>query len=99
MRRDLGANPQACAINTAALGFQAPIEDVIDAVGRAGFGSIAPWRRKVESYDVKAITCRIREAGLAVPGYCRGTYIPTSDHAGCQSKVEAKRSAIVSITT
>jgi hypothetical protein len=43
MRRDLGANPQACAINTATLGFQAPIEDVIDAVAPAGLGGIAKY--------------------------------------------------------
>ena len=65
-----------CAINTATLGFQSPIEDVIDAVARAGFGGIGPWRREVEGRDVKALASRIRDAGLTVTGYCRSTYIP-----------------------
>lgn len=84
----------ACAINTATLGFQAPIEAVIEAVARAGFGGIAPWRREVEGYDVAAIGKRIRDAGLKVPGYCRSTYIPAADRAGFLANVEANRRAI-----
>lgn len=88
--RDLSA----CAINTATLGFQAPIEAVIEAVARAGFGGIAPWRREVEGHDAKAIGKRIRDAGLNVPGYCRSTYIPAADRAGFLANVEANRRAI-----
>ena len=83
-----------CAINTATLGFQAPITQVIEAVARAGFGAIAPWRREVEGQDVKAIAKQIRDAGLAVPGYCRSTYIPASDKAGFATSIEANRRAI-----
>jgi sugar phosphate isomerase/epimerase len=88
--RDLSA----CAINTATLGFQAPIEQVIEAVARAGFGGIAPWRREVEGHDAAAIGKRIRDAGLRVPGYCRSTYIPAVDRAGFLANVEANRRAI-----
>ena len=86
--------PKDCAINTATLGFQAPIAEVIEAVARAGFGAIAPWRREVEGQDVEAIARQIRDAGLAVPGYCRSTYIPAADKAGFDANVEANRSAI-----
>ena len=87
-------SPRDCAINTATLGFQAPISQVIEAVARAGFGAIAPWRREVEGQDVKAIARQIRDAGLAVPGYCRSTYIPASDRQGSAANVEANRRAI-----
>jgi sugar phosphate isomerase/epimerase len=86
--------PKDCAINTATLGFQAPIAEVIEAVARAGFGAIAPWRREVEGGDVKAIARQIRDAGLAVPGYCRSTYIPATDGLGFAANVEANRKAI-----
>ncbi|MFN0191823.1 MAG: sugar phosphate isomerase/epimerase family protein [Aestuariivirga sp.] len=92
--RDLGGHPERCAINTATLGFQAPIEDVIDAVAREGFGGIAPWRREVEGKDVAAIGRRIRDAGLKVTGYCRSTYIPSPAKEGWLSNVEANRRAI-----
>lgn len=92
--RDLAANHSTCAINTATLGFQAPIGLVIDAVASAGFGGIAPWRREVEGQDVAAIARRIREAGLAVPGYCRSTYIPAASHQEFLANLEANRRAI-----
>ena len=93
MRR-LAGHPEFCAINTATLGFQAPIEEAIEAVARAGFGGIAPWRREVEGKDVAAIARRIRQAGLKVTGYCRSTYIPATDKAGFMANVEANRRAL-----
>jgi sugar phosphate isomerase/epimerase len=65
-----------CAINTATLGFQAPLTEVIEAVARAGFGAIAPWRREVEGGEPQALGRQIKDAGLKVTGYCRSTYIP-----------------------
>jgi sugar phosphate isomerase/epimerase len=92
--RILAGHPEYCAINTATLGFQTPIEDTIEAVARAGFGGIAPWRREVEGKDVAAIARRIRDAGLKVTGYCRSTYIPATDKADFTANVEANRRAI-----
>jgi len=93
MARDLG-NRALCAINTATLGFQAPVEAVIEEVARAGFGGIAPWRREVEGRDVRAIARHIRDAGLAVTGYCRSTYIPAMDRTGFNTAIDANRRAI-----
>ncbi|MFN4141731.1 sugar phosphate isomerase/epimerase family protein [Aestuariivirga sp.] len=92
--RDLSARLKDCAVNTATLGFQATIEEVIDAVARAGFGGIAPWRREVEGKDIGAIARQIRAAGLGVPGYCRSTYIPAADKAAFEQNIEANRRAI-----
>ena len=97
--RDLGAHPEICSINTATLGFQAPIGEVIDAVARAGFGGIAPWRREVEGGDVAGISRRIREAGLKVSGYCRSTYLPAPTRQGFLANVEANRRAISDAAT
>jgi sugar phosphate isomerase/epimerase len=87
--RDLAGHPELCAINTATLGFQAPIEQVIDEIARAGFGGIAPWRREVEDHDVKAIAKRIRDAKLQVTGYCRSTYIPALTRSEFMANVAA----------
>ena len=45
--RDLGAHPELCSINTATLGFQAPIDEVVEAIARAGFGSVEIGRAHV----------------------------------------------------
>ncbi len=93
MARDL-SDLSLCAINTATLGFQAPLADVIEHVARAGFGAIAPWRREVEGGDVPAISRHIRNAGLKVTGYCRSPYIPAATRAAFRTNVEANRRAI-----
>jgi sugar phosphate isomerase/epimerase len=92
--RELQDHLRICSINTATLGFQAPIGEVIDAVARAGFGQIAPWRREVEGGDVKAISNQIRDAGLSLSGYCRSTYIPAVSRAQFRANVEANKRAL-----
>ena len=89
--RDLSA----CAINTATLGFQAPIEEVIEAVARAGFGGIAPWRREVEGDDVARSASSIRDAGpegsaviaaaLIFPRLTAPDFVPMSKPTGAPS--------------
>jgi sugar phosphate isomerase/epimerase len=92
--RDLCAHPELCSINTATLGFQAPIGEVIDAIARAGFGGIAPWRREIEGQDVHAIARRIADAGLRVSGYCRSTYIPATTIADFHRNIDDNKRAI-----
>jgi sugar phosphate isomerase/epimerase len=85
--RDLAGHPELCAINTATLGFQTPIAETIEAIAKAGFGGIAPWRREVEGQDVKAIAKHIRDAGLKVTGYCRSTYLTANTQAEIQASI------------
>ncbi len=92
--RNLGQHLKQCAINTATLGFQKPIEEVVDAVARAGFGQIAPWRREIEGHDVKAIAKHIRDAGLTLSGYCRSTYIPAVDAKSFRANISANKRAL-----
>jgi len=92
--RDIKGRADLCAINTATLGFQAPIGQVIDAVARAGFGGIAPWRREIEGRDVLSTARQIRDAGLKVTGYCRSTYLPAATRAEFLASVVDNRRAI-----
>ena len=82
------------AINTATLGFQCPIEQSIEAIAGAGFGGIAPWRREIEGHDVKAISKRIRDAGLKVTGYCRSTYLPSLTREGLRENIGVNKRAL-----
>ena len=86
--------PQRCAINTATLGFQAPIGQVIEAIVRHGFAGIAPWRREIEGQNVKAVAKQIRDAGLSVTSYCRSTYIPSEDVQGFNLNVASNIAAL-----
>ena len=86
--------PKDCAINTATLGFQAPISVVIDAIARRGFAGIAPWRREMEGKDIGLVAKQIRDAGLQVTGYCRSTYIPARSRAEFEANIEDNRRAL-----
>ncbi len=86
--------PKDCAINTATLGFQAPIGAAIEAIARHGFAGIAPWRREMEGQDIKAVAKHIREAGLQVTGYCRSTYIPAHTQTGFLANIEDNKCAL-----
>lgn len=94
MARDLARNRDICSINTATLGFQAPIDDVIEEISRAGFGMISPWRRDVQDKDVHAIARHIRDAGLRLSGYCRSPYIPAATPAQYRANIENNKRAI-----
>jgi sugar phosphate isomerase/epimerase len=87
-------NLKLCAINTATLGFQCPIEQSIEAIAAQGFGGIAPWRREIEGQNVSTIAKRIRDAGLKVTGYCRSTYLPSLTREGLQANIESNRRAL-----
>lgn len=99
MVRDLSGRLDLCSINTATLGFQAPIGEVIDAVARAGFGGVAPWRREVEGQDVSIISRRIKDAGLQVTGYCRSTFIPALNQGDFLKNIEVNKRAITDAAT
>jgi sugar phosphate isomerase/epimerase len=88
MVRDLAEHFELCAINTATFGFKTSIGETIDAIARAGFGGIAPWRREIEGQDVRTIGKHIRDAGLKVTGYCRSTYIPVLTRAEFQAGIQ-----------
>lgn len=83
-----------CAINTATLGFQAPIGKVIEAIARHGFAGIAPWRREMEGQSLKVVAKQIRDSGLQVTGYCRSTYIPANTRAEFVANIENNKLAL-----
>ncbi len=88
MMRELAGHPELCAINTATLGFQKPIAETVEAIARAGFGGIAPWRRELEGQNVRAISKHIRDAGLKVTGYCRSTYMPAHTRRDFENNIQ-----------
>jgi sugar phosphate isomerase/epimerase len=94
MVRDLSERVRDCSINTATLGFQATIGEVIEAVACRGFGSIALWRREVEGGNVKAIAQHVREAGLSLSGYCRSPFLPAATATQFRANIDANKRAL-----
>jgi sugar phosphate isomerase/epimerase len=92
--RDLHNRLDLCSINTATLGYQAPISNTIDAIARAGFGALALWRREVDDGTAPTIARQIRAHGLSVSGYCRSTYLPASSPDAFLANITDNRRAL-----
>ena len=94
--RELAGRPDLWALNTATLGFRQPFPEVIDAVARAGYGAISPWRSEIEAGDAAMLARRIRDAGLRVAGYCRSAYLT---HSGAAERAGNERINRIAIET
>lgn len=92
--RRLADRPDLCCINTATLGFRLPISVTIDAIARAGFGAITPWRREVESSDAATVSRQIRDAGLNVAAYCRSSFLPAENSVEFFKNLDLNRRAL-----
>ena len=92
--RPLQGALEICSINTATLGYQLPIDKTLDAIARAGFGGVAPWRREIEAANVKSVATQIRALGLRVSGYCRSTYFTAPSREKFLASIADNRNAI-----
>ena len=64
------------SINTATLRAQWQLPEIVAGCARRGIRAIAPWRDQVAAAGLKESAQRIRDAGLALSGYCRGGMFP-----------------------
>ena len=89
-----GPDPGLLSINTATLRAQWSLADIIAGLARAGIRGISPWRDQVAALGLAETARRIRDAGLAVSGYCRGGMFPAPDRAGLAAAREDNRRAV-----
>jgi sugar phosphate isomerase/epimerase len=82
------------SLNTATVKKLWTLPQVIDGCVRHGIRGIAPWRDQVASIGLKEAATRIRDAGLAVTGYCRGGMFPAVDREGRHAALDDNRRAI-----
>ena len=92
--RDLAGDLQHLSINTATLRKHLPLPAIIEACVARGIGAICPWRDQVHAAGLAAVAKQIKDAGLAVSGYCRGGFYPAADAAGLRAALEDNRKAV-----
>ncbi|HEX6705535.1 MAG TPA: sugar phosphate isomerase/epimerase family protein [Albitalea sp.] len=92
--RDFSADHRWLSINTATVRAQWPLDRIVDECARRGIRAISPWRDQVAAVGLEAIAQRIRAAGLALSGYCRGGMFPAVDAAGRQRALDDNRRAV-----
>lgn len=82
------------SLNTATVRRQWTLPQIVDACVRHGIATISPWRDQVAEIGLKESTRRIRDAGLALSGYCRGGMFPATDGSGRRAALDDNRRAV-----
>jgi sugar phosphate isomerase/epimerase len=74
--RDFSRDHGWLSINTATLRRQAGLPGIIEACARHGIRAVSPWREEVREMGIARATRSLRDAGLALSGYCRAGMFP-----------------------
>jgi sugar phosphate isomerase/epimerase len=82
------------SLNTATVRVQWQLPEIIDGCARHGIRGISPWRDQVKAAGLKETALRIRDAGLAVTGYCRGGMFPAPDREGRRAALDDNKRAV-----
>jgi sugar phosphate isomerase/epimerase len=74
--RDFSGDHRWLSINTATVRKQGKLDAIIEACARLEIRAISPWRDQVAAIGLDAAVKAVRDAGLALSGYCRGGMFP-----------------------
>ena len=75
--RDFSADHRFLSLNTATVRKQGGLVEIIEACARLGIRAIDPWRDQVATAGLERAVRAVRDAGLALSGYCRGGMFPS----------------------
>ena len=87
-------DPQRLSLNTATVRERWNLAQMIDGCARHGIRGISPWRDKLDELGAAEAARRIRAAGLAVTGLCRGGMFPARTAAGRKAAIRDNLKAI-----
>jgi sugar phosphate isomerase/epimerase len=86
--------PGPLSLNTATVRERWGLPECIEGCARHGIPGISPWRDMLHDMGVARAARRVRDAGLAVTGLCRGGMFTAADAAGRRAAVEDNRRAV-----
>ena len=87
-------SPALLSLNTATVGKQWNLRQMIEACARHEVRGISPWRDKLAELGVDEAARLIRHHGLTVTGLCRGGMFPAADAAARAAALEDNRRAV-----
>ena len=90
----MGPDPSLLSLNTATVRAQWKLDAIIAGCERHGIRGIAPWRDQIAELGLRETQRRIRDAGLAVTGLCRGGFFTARGRPGLAAAIEENRRAI-----
>jgi sugar phosphate isomerase/epimerase len=91
--RDLSADHALLSLNTATVRKQGDLLAIVEACARHGIRAVSPWRDQVAAVGLERAVRAVKDAGLALSGYCRGGMFP-ADAAHAQEARDDNRRAV-----
>ncbi len=82
------------SLTTATGRAQWSLPEIISGCARHGIRGISPWRDQVAAAGLKDTASRIRDAGLVLSGYCRGSMFPAVDREGRRAALDDNKRAV-----
>jgi sugar phosphate isomerase/epimerase len=82
------------SINLATVREQWTLPEAVEACARLGIRAVDPWRDQVAACGLDTAVRAIKDAGLAVSGYCRGGMFTAPDAAGRRAAIDDNKRAI-----
>jgi sugar phosphate isomerase/epimerase len=92
--RELSGDLRHLSINSATVRHQLSLPAFIEACARRGIPAIDPWRDQVHALGLMQVARHVKDAGLALTGYCRGGFFPAVDAAGLRAALDDNRRAV-----
>jgi len=92
--RELSGDLRHLSINSATARNQLSLPAFIEACARRGIPAIDFWRDQVHAVGLMQVARHVKDAGLALTGYCRGGFFPAVDATGLRAALEDNRRAI-----
>jgi sugar phosphate isomerase/epimerase len=92
--RDFSRDHSALSINTATVRQQASLNRIIEACAVRSIRMSCPWRDQVQAIGLDRAAKHLKDAGIALSGYCRGGFFPAVDAGGREAALANNRRAI-----
>jgi sugar phosphate isomerase/epimerase len=92
--RDLSRDNRFLSINTATLGRERPLAEMVPALAAAGVPGIGPWREQIQAMGIKAAARLIGDHGLTVTGVSRAGVFTAQGRAGFERVLDDNRRAV-----
>ena len=92
--RDFAADHRWLSINTATVRAQWKLDRIIDECVKRNIRAISPWRDQVAAVGLDRIARQVRDAGLALSGYCRGGMFPAATADDRKAALDDNRRAV-----
>ncbi|WP_088344353.1 MULTISPECIES: sugar phosphate isomerase/epimerase family protein [Rhodomicrobium] len=96
--REFSGDHRFLSINTATLRKQADLVGIIDACARAEIPAISPWRDQVAAVGLDRAARAVKDAGLALSGYCRGGMFSADPERLAEARDDNRRALDEAVT-